>query len=329
MNSDLSFLCIGSVSLDVYLRNINDLAPVCANPEDCFYHIHLGDKVYVNKMDQTCGGGASNASITFARGGHRTYFMGLLGCDPAGTVCLASMTREGVNTDYVSYTQDYNTDYSTLLLAPNGERTILTYRGCGNHITTDTFDFSKINEPINWIYMTSMVGNFDVYRQITDYAQKVGAKIAFNPGGAELKEPEKLRKVLRHVEILSVNKEEAQMIVDGNTIEELVQKLRQYCPVVIVTDGVFGSVASNGDQSFRAGLYHPDDIAVDRTGAGDAFCSGFTMMYAMTGDIKKSMHFASANSSSVVMAVGAKTAILDVAGRSQLSNMDIQPTNLG
>lgn len=328
MNSDLSFLCIGSVSLDVYLRNINDLAPVCANPEDCFYHVHLGDKIYVNKMDQTCGGGASNASVTFARGGHRTYFMGLLGSDPAGATCLASMTREGINTEHVSYTKKYNTDYSTLLLAPNGERTILTYRGCGNHINPKTFDFSKINEPVNWIYMTSMVGNFEVYDQIIDFAKKVGAKIAFNPGGAELKEPEKLKKVLQHVEILSVNKEEAQMIVRGDTIEDLIRGLRQYCPVVIITDGVFGSVASNGDQSFRAGLYRPTDIAVDRTGAGDAFCSGFTMMYAMTGDVKKSMHYASANSSSVVMAVGAKTAILHAADRDNLTDMDIQPIKL-
>ena len=75
----LSFLCIGSSSYDVYLRNVADLAPVCTNPEDCFYNIHLGDKIYVNQVDFMTGGGASNASVTFARGGQKSYFMGLIG----------------------------------------------------------------------------------------------------------------------------------------------------------------------------------------------------------------------------------------------------------
>ena len=44
----LSFLCIGSSSQDVYLYNVDGLAPVCVNPDDCFYNIHLGDKIYVN-----------------------------------------------------------------------------------------------------------------------------------------------------------------------------------------------------------------------------------------------------------------------------------------
>ena len=75
MTQQLSFLCIGSSSQDVYLYNVDGLAPVCVNPEDCFYNIHLGDKIYVNKVDFMTGGGASNASVTFARGGQKAYFI--------------------------------------------------------------------------------------------------------------------------------------------------------------------------------------------------------------------------------------------------------------
>ena len=82
----LSFLCIGSSSQDVYLYNVDGLAPVCLNPDNCFYNIHLGDKIYVNKVDFMTGGGASNAAVTFTRGGQKAYFMGLIGCDPAASV---------------------------------------------------------------------------------------------------------------------------------------------------------------------------------------------------------------------------------------------------
>ena len=192
----LSFLCIGSSSYDVYLRNVADLAPVCTNPEDCFYNIHLGDKIYVNQVDFMTGGGASNASVTFARGGQKSYFMGLIGCDTPGSACLATFTEEGVDTKYVSYSKRYHTDYSTLLLAPSGERSILTHRGCGAHVKSSHFDLDRVDEPIDWIYMTSMVGHFEIYRQIVSQARRRRIKIAFNPGGAELDHPDELRKLL-------------------------------------------------------------------------------------------------------------------------------------
>ena len=157
-NKKLNFLCIGSATQDVYLRNVQGLAEVCEDPENCFYNVHLGDKIYVNKVDFMTGGGASNAATTFARGGMKTAFMGLIGCDPAASAVLASYATEGIDTKYISYTRRYNTDYSTLLLAPNGERTILTYRGCGMHIKAKYFDLTKVDDRIDWIYLSSIIG---------------------------------------------------------------------------------------------------------------------------------------------------------------------------
>lgn len=292
------------------MHNIDGLAPVCADPDDCFYNVHLGDKIYVNKVDFMTGGGASNASVTFARGGQRVFFMGLLGCDPAGSACLASFASDGIDTKYVSYTKRYNTDYSTLLLAPNGERTILTYRGCGMHIKPNHFDLTKVTDQIDWIYMTSMVGHFEIYRPLVEEARRRGIKIAFNPGGAELAKPDELKQILPYVEILSANKQEAQKIVQGDTLEELLRQLRRFCPVVIVTDGTNGSIAADRSEAVRAGLYHADEKSVDRTGAGDSFCSGFALKYAMGAGLREAVRFASANSAAVVMKVGAKPGIL-------------------
>ena len=225
MTQQLSFLCIGSSSQDVYLYNVDGLAPVCVNPEDCFYNIHLGDKIYVNKVDFMTGGGASNASVTFARGGQKAYFMGLIGCDPAASACLASFAAENVDTKYASYSRRFNTDYSTLLLAPSGERTILTYRGCGAHLRPKYFDLDKVDDQIDWIYMTSLVGHFDIYKPLVEQAHQRGIKIAFNPGGAELAHPDQLKELLSYIEILSMNKEEAQRIVPGDTVEDRLTEL--------------------------------------------------------------------------------------------------------
>ena len=324
----LSFLCIGSSSQDVYLHNVDGLDPVCLNPEDCFFNIHLGDKIYVNKVDFMTGGGASNASVTFARGGQKAYFMGLIGCDPAASACLASFTAEGVNTKYISYTKRYNTDYSTMLLAPSGERTILTYRGCGAHLKPKHFDLTKVDDHIDWIYLTSTVGHFDILRPLLEEARKRNIKVAWNPGGAELAHPDKLKELLPYVEILSINKEEAQKIAAGDTVEELLRQLRQYCPVVIITDGTNGAMATDSNETIRAGLYHPNEKPVDRTGAGDSFCSGFTLKYALGKGIREAIYYASANSASVVTKIGAKPGIMRAGEDANLDPMELEEVQL-
>lgn len=321
LDDQVSFLAIGSTTQDVYLSNVDGIVPVCRNPEECFYDIKLGQKIYVNSIDYEVGGGASNAAVTFARGGQPVTFMGKVGMDMPAQAALRCYADEGVDYSALAISDKYHTDYSTILLAPNGERTIFTYRGCGMYFTSEDFDFSKLNRKIDWIYMTSMVNHFEIYDKVIDFAVKNHCKIALNPGAIELDHPEKLKKVLRHVQILSVNKEEAQRIVEGNTLEELLTNLCQYCPVVIITDGANGSIVTDGQQTLRAGLYKDTRESVDRTGAGDAFCSGFTLRYALGDSLRDAIHFAAANSSSVVQFVGSKPGILR--GRPKLEPMDI------
>ena len=51
--------------------------------------------------------------------------------------------------------------------------------------------------------------------------------------------------------------------------------------------------------------------SLDRTGAGDAFAAGFLSAWAEGKSLKDAVIFASANASSVVQHIGAKTGILN------------------
>lgn len=98
-------------------------------------------------------------------------------------------------------------------------------------------------------------------------------------------------------------------LVEGEDLESLVRHGLNIAPTVIVTDGVNGSIASDGKTVVRAGMYE-DVPSIDRTGAGDAFGSGFLSKWAEGEGLAQAVHFASANSSSVVMQIGAKAGIL-------------------
>jgi sugar/nucleoside kinase (ribokinase family) len=134
-------------------------------------------------------------------------------------------------------------------------------------------------------------------------------KICFNPGKGELAKTDQLKSLLEDVDVLLVNKQEAEMIVYGEISEELLRQLVKYVEVAIISDGPIGVLASDGKTIVRAGMYE-DVKVVDRTGAGDAFGSGFLSQWSQGRSLKDSIVFASANSTSVVTKIGAKDGLL-------------------
>lgn len=303
-----SILAIGAGVQDVFLSHSDEFKPVTDKTlHEQVMQLELGAKADVNKVDFSTGGGATNAAVTFARQGLHGYFMGTVGHDPAGQAVLDDLDQEGVATQFVSYSEKLNTGYSVLLLAPNGERTILTYRGASTHYDRKNFNLGAVDA--QWLYVSSMAGSMDVLGHIFDQASEKGMKVFFNPGKGELKQAEKLKGLLEDVAVLSVNREEAMQIVEGSDSEELARHLLHYVSVAIVSDGPNGVVATDGKTVITAGMYQ-DVKVIDRTGAGDAFGSGFLSQWVQGKSLRESIIFASANSTSVVTKIGAKTGIL-------------------
>lgn len=315
-----TIVSIGAAVQDVFLSHSDEFKPASdKSVKEQFMQLTIGSKADVNRIHFSTGGGATNASVTFARQGLNAIFMGTIGDDPAGIAVLEDLDREGVDASHVSYSKRYNTGYSVLLLAPSGERTILTYRGASTHYDARNFDISDLNA--EWLYVSSLAGAMEPLDKIFNTARhKAGARIFFNPGKGELSQPRKLKALLEDVEILSVNKEEASLIVEGETLEELVRHMLHYVPVAIISDGPNGVIASDGKTIVRAGMY--EDVPVtDRTGAGDAFGSGFLSQWAKGKSLKDSIVYASANSTSVVTKIGAKAGILR--GNAKLHEMPL------
>jgi len=304
----IKILSIGAAVQDVFLSHSHELRPVSDKTADeLFIKIELGSKNDVNNINFSTGGGATNAAVTFARQGLHSQFMGTIAHDPAGAAVIAELDKEAVDTTHVSYSDKYNTGYSVVLLASNGERSFLTYRGASTHYDIKNFDLS--NASADWLYVSSMAGGVDILDKIFHQAKQLSMKVFFNPGKDELKKTDKLRALLEDVDVLSVNREEAQQIVNGEDLEELVRRLTNLVPTVIVSDGPNGVMASDCKTIVRAGMYE-DVPVIDRTGAGDAFGSGFLSYWAAGRSLKDSIVFASANSTSVVTKIGAKAGIL-------------------
>lgn len=312
-------LAIGKATQDVFLTS-DEFSPHMEG-KVAYTHLPLGVKMEVDNIVFATGGNASNVAVTFARQGIHSSYMWTLGHDPASETVLQDLDREGVDTSRVVRDDKYRAGYSNILIATDGERTILNNRGVSTDASGKDLNLDAIKN-VDWIYPTSLaLGGIELLRVVVDKAEESGVKVMLNPAGPELAEPKKLKALLPSIDVLCVNKEEMQMLVEGETLEELVRKALHYVPVAIVSDGPRGVVASDGKTIVTAGMYE-DVPVVDRTGAGDAFASGFLSQWSQGKSLRESIVFGSANSTSVVTKYGAKEGIL--AAGVELHDMPIE-----
>lgn len=274
---------------------------------ECFA---LGSKIEVKDPVFAFGGGALNASVTFSRQGLRCASVLKVGDDESGISILSHLRSEKVKT-FASIDKKNGTAYSTVLLTPGGERTILVYRGASETFSYGDFPARRIKTL--WAYISPGDMPFLVINKIASFLKKNGVKIAFNPSAAYLDlKKNGIRKLFSFLDVVLVNREEASYLTgvpydDERKIFKRFDELIE--GIAVVTDGRNGALVSDGTYIYRAGIFR-EKKKVDRTGAGDAFGSGFIAGLIKKNDIHYALRLAAANSTSVVEYVGANVGVL-------------------
>lgn len=322
MTHNIKIISIGAAVQDVILRG-RIFEAHRDKDGDRVNEFELGSKNDIEAITHSTGGGATNAAVTFARQGLRSFYMGKIGDDVPGKVVLETLRHDNVDTSLVGYNKELGTGYSAILLSPNGERTVLTYRGASSQYHLKETDF--YNQTADWLYISSLSGDLTALKTVVDYAQKHDIKIAINPGKGELKEKKLFKELMPAFSILSLNKEEMGMLFSGETARDLVVEAAKHVPLALLTDGPKGSYACDGQKVYKAGMYE-DVPVIDRLGAGDAFTSGFVAAIARGDSIEEALTLASANSTSVVGKIGSKAGILHHNAR--LHDMEIKVTEV-
>lgn len=318
----LRVITIGKATQDVFLIGKAFTGKRDVRSQDYVEQFPLGAKVLVDQVHFDTGGDASNAAVTFARQGFSVGFAGKVGRDPAGAEAIRVLRHEGVSTHAVAVDETTNTSYSVILLAPNGERTVLNYPGASHQLKST--DFAIRSFVADWFYITSLSGNFELLERLLKQANRHGIEVAFCPGVLELAEPKRLRRLLPMVRVLLANREEYSQLFHGDQPHELLRQAAGLVNYAVLTDGPKGSFATDGASFFTAGQYARVKV-VDRLGSGDAFGSGFVARLAAGESIEEALTFASANSTSVVQHLGAKTGILRTGKRLKRLKIRTEP----
>ena len=270
-----------------------------------------GAKIEIDDIVFSTGGGATNAAVTFARQGYHTACICKIGDDVSGREVIENLKSEGVSAMFAIQSENLKTAYSIVLLSDSGERTILVYRGASAEF--ELSDLSLKSLQAKWFYIAGSI-SVEIVGAVLDRAKDIGAKTAINLSKSQIDLGlNGFADVLRKVDVLITNREEAARFTGAECKrEDKIFKVldERVNGIVVLTDGQNGSLVSDGRDIYQAGIYK-DQKTVDRTGAGDAYGSGFvSSLMEDEKNIKRAIMLASANAASVVESIGAKTGII-------------------
>ncbi|MDD3728867.1 MAG: carbohydrate kinase family protein [Candidatus Pacebacteria bacterium] len=301
-------ITFGSASRDTFLKskNLKSATKKTLVTKEGIY-LSLGSKIDVENIYHFTGGGGTNCAVTFANMGLKTAYFGKVGEDEAGEDILKELKQLKVNISLVKKTKEKKTNQSIVLNVKDKDRTILVYRGA-----SEIMGKENIFLPLaKWLYFAPLSGKASLkFNSLVDYGIKKGMKIAANPGNSQLS-LKNIKKIIKKIDILILNQEEASMLANVLYKDEksALKRISEfYKGIIVITKGPLGSVVLNNSFLYEAKTLKSK--VLDRTGAGDAFSSGFISEYIYSKDIVKSIQRGTANASSTIGFWGAKNGLL-------------------
>jgi len=267
-----------------------------------------GGKILIRDLKFDIGGGGTNTAVAFSRFGFKTACICDVGDDENGKNILNLLKKEKI-TFLGEIDKSGMTGYSVILDSKEGERTILTYKGVNNQITLNELNLKTLKT--KWLYYSALLEkSFATQKKLAELMHKKGTKLAFNPSSYIIKNLDFLP-LLKICEVLIVNKEEAEMICKRFKKKgDLFKSIYELGPkLVLITDKNNPAVCFDGKKKYSI-IPHKNIKVVERTGAGDAFASGFVAGQIAGFSIEKSLELALRESESVIQYFGAKNKLL-------------------
>jgi len=293
-------ICFGSATTDIFIETrLKEINRKIAYP--------VGAKIPIKKINFEIGGVGVNVAIGLSRMQLKTAYIGKLGDDESGRRVLNCLKKEKV--DFLGKKAGGVTGYGFILDSYERNRTILTYHGLADDYKINEINKNKLKT--KYIFFSSLRGeSIKTEENLISWCKKNKIKVVFNMDARVIRDAKlNLKKILQNIDIIILNKEEAQLLAEGNDAKNLANKIYELGPkIIIITDEKNPAYAFDGNKIYTI---KPHNIkVVERTGAGDAFTSGFLASYIKTQDIDKSLKIALANSESVIQYFGAHNKLL-------------------
>jgi len=302
---EIDILTIGDSSIDLtmHIAQADEVSTdENGTQQICFVH---GSKIPVEQFEASIAGNALNVAVGCKYLGLNSAIYTELGDDQNTSKILTELGEHGVNTSYCLKNPGTPTDVHSIIVY-KGERTIFSYHGKRNY------------QIRNWpkpklLYYTSIGAGFENFqKELVEYIKSnKGIGVVFNPGTYQMKAgAEALKNILEVTDILIVNMEEAAKIVGEKPLVQLHIDLQKLGPkLTVITDGENGVNSFDGENLVKVNAYADGSAVIDKTGAGDAFSSGFVSAIFHKKALKEALAWGVVNANGEIKEAGAGTGL--------------------
>ncbi|MCF0165716.1 MAG: adenosine kinase [Bacteroidales bacterium] len=283
-------------------------------PKGSMQHVDraTGDKIwnYLKPMgvQYVAGGSAANTIVGTAVFGMHSGFIGKVGDDEIGALYISDLEQNGIRT-HILKSEVASGRAMVFITAPNAERTFATYLGAALELSPEDLT-PEMFDGYDYFHIEGyLVQKQDLLRRAVELAKAAGCYISLDMASYNVVESNQafLHDIVENfVDIVFANESEA-LAYTGKSPREAVDIIAGSCDIAVVKVGKEGSMVKRGDEFHFIEPWPAE--AVDATGAGDIYASGFLYAHSLGMPLKVCGEIGSIISAKVVEVIGPKVDI--------------------
>lgn len=249
------------------------------------------------------GGSSANTIYGLAKMGVESGFLSMIGNDTLGRFFEKDLLDCSVKP--ILLKSNTPSGRAITFVSADGERTFATYLGASLDLSAEHLSIEMF-EGWDYLYVEGyLVANRPMLDTAIDLALRAGTKIILDLASYNVvnENIDYLSSLLERTSIVFANEEEAKALT-GMQPNAALQYLADRCEVAVVKIGKNGSLIQSGQDKIFVDARLSK--AVDTTGAGDLYASGFLTGYLQDYPLEVCGKLGSLLSGNIVEVIGAK-----------------------
>ena len=270
-----------------------------------------GQTVMGKKFMTNFGGKGANQAVAASLLGGDVTFICKVGNDNYGREMIEKFQKDGIDTQYVTATDQAATGIAVITVDANGENTIVVASGANGLLTSE--DIRNAEPAISQadVLLMQLETPIEPLCTAAQMAHKKGKYVILNPAPApKTPLPSDL---LRHIDLIIPNETEATSITgveipDLQSAERALEALKKMgAKDAMITLGEKGVLAY---EDGKVKLFPACKVqAIDTTAAGDTFCGALSVAICQGQGMKEAIAFANKAAAYTVQHEGAQCAM--------------------
>jgi sugar/nucleoside kinase (ribokinase family) len=274
-------IVVGELNVDIILNHIERF------PE-------IGKEILAGSLDLTLGSSSAILASNLSSLGSSVAFIGKIGKDGFASTVLDSLSAKKVDTSKIIQSETLNTG-ATVVLNFDQDRANTTYPGAMEDLKYNDLEWDFIREADHLHFSSAFLqpGIKNDLPKMFQKARDLGLTTSLDPQWDPAEKWDiNLQDLLPHLNVFMPNVTELLLITGTSSLEEGIEKVKQYAPdiILIIKDGANGAYAWNDNKLTHQPAFLNEKV-VDCIGAGDSFNAGFLHKFTQGGSLSECLKY--------------------------------------